>query len=208
LELTNTNEVNYFSLSNSIKNGKTICYPTETLYGLGCVIDNDEAIGKLYKIKSREKEKRFSILFKDLNMVEEFCDLNTTERDLIDNFMPGPLSILLKTKNNNSIRGSLVGLNNKINCRVSSHPFVIRLFEFLDVPIISTSANISGKENIFSFKTIYNTFHNLVDIIIDGGDIEESAGSTIIEINKDDMKLIREGDIKEKEITVFLNGRN
>ncbi len=208
MELTNTNEVNYFSLSNSIKNGKTICYPTETLYGLGCVIDNDEAIGKLYKIKSREKEKRFSILFKDLNMVEEFCDLNTTERDLIDNFMPGPLSILLKTKNNNSIRGSLVGLNNKINCRVSSHPFVIRLFEFLDVPIISTSANISGKENIFSFKTIYNTFHNLVDIIIDGGDIEESAGSTIIEINKDDMKLIREGDIKEKEITVFLNGRN
>lgn len=208
MELTNTNQVNYFSLSNSIKNGKTICYPTETLYGLGCVIDNDEAIGKLYKIKSREKEKRFSILFKDLNMVEEFCDLNTTERDLIDNFMPGPLSILLKTKNNNSIRGSLVGLNNKINCRVSSHPFVIRLFEFLDVPIISTSANISGKENIFSFKTIYNTFHNLVDIIIDGGDIEESAGSTIIEINKDDMKLIREGDIKEKEITVFLNGRN
>ena len=83
-----------------------------------------------------------------------------------------------------------------------------KLFEFLDVPIISTSANISGKENIFSFKTIYNTFHNLVDIIIDGGDIEESAGSTIIEINKDDMKLIREGDIKEKEITVFLNGRN
>ena len=208
MELTNTNQVNYFSLSNSIKNGKTICYPTETLYGLGCVIDNDEAIGKLYKIKSREKEKRFSILFKDLNMVEEFCDLNTTERDLIDNFMPGPLSILLKTKNNNSIRGSLVGLNNKINCRVSSHPFVMRLFEFLDVPIISTSANISGKENIFSFKTIYNTFHNLVDIIIDGGDIEESAGSTIIEINKDDMKLIREGDIKEKEITVFLNGRN
>ena len=91
---------------------------------------------------------------------------------------------------------------------MSSHPFVIKLFEFLDVPIISTSANISGKENIFSFKTIYNTFHNLVDIIIDGGDIEESAGSTIIEINKDDMKLIREGDIKEKEITVFLNGRN
>jgi L-threonylcarbamoyladenylate synthase len=208
LELINTNQVDYCSLSNSIKNGKTICYPTETLYGLGCVIDNDEAIGKLYKIKSREKEKRFSILFKDLNMVEEFCGLNTTERDLIENFMPGPLSMLLKIKNDNSIRGSLVGLNNKINCRVSSHPFVIKLFEFLDVPIISTSANISGKENIFSFKTIYNTFHNLVDIIIDGGDIEESAGSTIIEINKDDMKLIREGDIKEKEITVFLNGRN
>ena len=208
MELINTNQVDYCSLSNSIKNGKTICYPTETLYGLGCVIDNDEAIGKLYKIKSREKGKRFSILFKDLNMVEEFCGLNTTERDLIENFMPGPLSMLLKIKNDNSIRGSLVGLNNKINCRVSSHPFVIKLFEFLDVPIISTSANISGKENIFSFKTIYNTFHNLVDIIIDGGDIEESAGSTIIEINKDDMKLIREGDIKEKEITVFLNGRN
>jgi tRNA A37 threonylcarbamoyladenosine synthetase subunit TsaC/SUA5/YrdC len=47
-----------------------------------------------------------------------------------------------------------------------------------------------------------------VDIIVDGGDINESMGSTIIEMDKNDMKLIREGDIKEKEITVFLNGRN
>ena len=208
MELINTNQVNYFSLSNSIKNGKTICYPTETLYGLGCVIDNDEAIDKLYKIKSREKEKRFSILFKDLDMVEKFCDLNTTERDLIENFMPGPLSMLLRIKNDSSIRGSLVGLNNKINCRVSSHPFVIKLFEFLDVPIISTSANISGKENIFSFKTIYNTFHDLVDIIVDNGDINKSLGSTIIEIDCDNLKVLREGDIKEKDIMVFLHGRN
>ena len=84
----------------------------------------------------------------------------------------------------------LVGLNNKINCRVSSHPFVVKLFEFLDVPIISTSANISGKENIFSFKTIYNTFHDLVDIIVDNGDINKSLGSTIIEIDCDNLKAV------------------
>ena len=99
-------------------------------------------------------------------------------------------------------------MNNKINCRVSSHPFVVKLFEFLDVPIISTSANISGKENIFSFKTIYNTFHNLVDIIVDNGDINKSLGSTIIEIDCDNLKVLREGDIKEKDIMVFLHGRN
>ncbi|MEE2975596.1 MAG: L-threonylcarbamoyladenylate synthase [Thermodesulfobacteriota bacterium] len=208
MELINTNQVNYFSLSNSIKNGKTICYPTETLYGLGCAIDNDQAIAKLYEIKSREKEKKFSILFKDIKMLETYCEFNDTEKDLILHFMPGPLSMLLTIRDKNLIKDSLIGSNNKINCRVSSHPFIINLFQHLDVPIISTSANISGEKNMFTFKKIYNTFHDLVDIIIDDGNIKSSSGSTIIELNGKEIKIIREGDIKEKDIMVFLHGRN
>ena len=61
---------------------------------------------------------------------------------------------------------------------------------------------------MFTFKKIYNTFHDLVDIIIDDGNIKSSSGSTIIELNGKEIKIIREGDIKEKDIMVFLHGRN
>jgi len=208
LQIFNSGKTDYASLAMLLKDGQIFCYPTETLYGLGCTVDNKLGLERIYKIKSREKEKKFSILFKDLEMIREFCEIGKIEEDLIMNFTPGPLSILLRTRNENLANKLLIGLNGKISCRVSSHPFVAGLFKSLNIPIVSTSANISGSKNIFSFKTIYNTFHNLVDIIVDGGDINESMGSTIIEMDKNDMKLIREGDIKEKEITVFLNGRN
>jgi len=208
LQIVDLYKTDFASLVDNIKRGKTLCYPTETIYGLGCIISNAQAIEKIYQIKSREKEKKFSILFKDIKMVKKFCKLNAIEKDLIMKFTPGPLSILLKIKNTNLVLNSLIGEDSKINCRISSHPFVINLFELLDVPIVSTSANLSRDKNIFSFKTIYSTFHNLVDIIINAGDIKESLGSTIVEIENDGIKIIREGDIKEKEIMVFLHGRN
>ena len=208
MQIFDSYKTDFASLVDNIKKGRTFCYPTETIYGLGCIISNEQAIEKIYQIKSRRKEKKFSILFKDIEMVKRFCKVGVIEKDLIMKFTPGPLSILLRIKDESSVMDSLIGENNKISCRISSHPFVAKLFESLDVPIIATSANLSGDKNIFSFKTIYNTFHNLVDIIINDGDIKESLGSTIVEIENDDIKIIREGDIKEKDITVFLHGRD
>ena len=149
-----------------IKEGSTICYPTETLYGLGCNCEDQRAIDKIYDIKKREKEKNFTLLFKDLNMLSDNCETSDSETRLINKFSPGPFSILLKVKKQSSINSKIISANKEVCCRISSHPFVIRLFEVLDTPIVSTSANLSGNNNIFLFKTIYNTFHNLVDYAI------------------------------------------
>ena len=102
----------------------------------------------------------------------------------------------------------MVSSKNEVCCRISSHPFVTSLFELLDCPIISTSANVSGNKNIFLFKTIYNTFHNLVDCMIDYGDIEKSLGSTIVKNTKNSLVIIREGDLDSKNIKEFYNGKN
>ena len=79
---------------------------------------------------------------------------------------------------------------------------------FINIPIISTSANVSGNKNIFLFKTIYNTFHNLVDSIIDYGDIEKSLGSTIVKATERELLIIRDGDLESKKIKDFYNGKS
>ena len=191
-----------------IKEGSTICYPTETLYGLGCNCEDQRAIDKIYDIKKREKEKNFTLLFKDLNMLSDNCETSDSEARLINKFSPGPFSIVLKVKKQSSINSKIISPNKEVCCRISSHPFVIRLFEVLDTPIVSTSANLSGNNNIFLFKTIYNTFHNLVDCIIDYGDINKSLGSTIVKETSSDLAIIREGDLSSSLIMDFYDGKS
>ena len=204
----NQSQVDPKKILSLIKSGSVLCYPTETLYGLGCSADNEDAIKKIYEIKKREEEKNFTLLFKDLKMIKDFCNLEYYDEELILKFSPGPFSILLQAKKSKSIDRRLVSSKNEVCCRISSHPFVTSLFELLDCPIISTSANVSGNKNIFLFKTIYNTFHNLVDCIIDYGDIKKSLGSTIVKNTKNGLIIIREGDLDSKNIKEFYNGKN
>lgn len=193
---------------NLLKDGGVFCYPTETLYGLGCLANNKKAIEKIYEIKKREKEKNFTLLFKDLNMIKNYCNPTGIDERLISEFSPGPFSILLEAKEESLINKEIISDNNEICCRISSHEFVDKLFNFGNFPIISTSANVSGNKNIFLFKTIYNTFHNLVDSIIDYGDIEESLGSTIVKATKNGLLIIRKGDLDSNRIKEFYDGKS
>ena len=203
----NKSQIDPIEIVNLLESGLVLCYPTETLYGLGCRADNKDAIKRIYEIKKREKEKNFTLLFKDLNMIKDFCNLKYLDENLILEFSPGPFSILLQAKESKSIDRRLVSSNNEVCCRISSHPFTTKLFEFLNYPIISTSANVSGNKNIFLFKTIYNTFDNLVDYIVDYGDIEKSLGSTIVRNAENGLTIIREGDLNSKKIKDFYNGK-
>ena len=208
MQVYKKSHIDYNKIAKSLNSGLTICYPTETLYGIGCLANNDQGIKEIYKIKKRDKEKNFTLLFKDFQMIQKYCNIEDIEKKLIEKFSPGPFSILLDAKKSCDIDTRVIGSNNKICCRVSPHNFVKTLFKFVDFPIISTSANISGNKNIFLFKTIYNTFHNLVDCIIDYGDISESLGSTIVTNTIEGLKIIRNGDLDSKIIKDFYNGQN
>jgi len=204
----NKSEIHFDNIVKSLKSGSTICYPTETLYGIGCIANNHEAIEKIYEIKKRDLEKNFTLLFKDFDMISKHCNIRDIERKLILHFSPGPFSILLEAKEDSIIDSRVINSNQRICCRISPHIFVKTLFKFIDFPIISTSANISGNKNIFLFKTIYNTFDNLVDCIIDYGDINESLGSTIVKDTIGDLAIIREGDLSSNLIMDFYNGKS
>jgi L-threonylcarbamoyladenylate synthase len=185
-----------------LSGGGVIIYPTETLYGLGVLALNKESIKKIFNIKSRSYGKPVPILVRDKEMLFEFVEVNQEASRLIDKFLPGPLTLVLRKRKN--LPDLISAGTGKIAVRISRHPFVRHLFDFISEPLTSTSANISGEENLFGFNEIHETFEDKVDLIVDSGNLPPSKGSTVIDLTVKPPLIVRQGDISEEVLTEFL----
>ena len=185
-----------------LNNGGIIIYPTETLYGLGALALDEESVNNIFSIKGRIHGNPIPILVRDKEMLSEYVVVTDEANRLIEKFLPGPLTLVLKEKKN--LPHFISAGTGNIAIRISRHAFVRRLFDFLSKPITSTSANISGRENLLSFDEIYETFKSKVELIVDSGNIPRSKGSTVIDLTVKPALLIREGDISGDELKRFI----
>jgi len=183
-----------------MKRGGLIIYPTETCYGIGCDATNSKAIKKIYKIKKREKKKAMTILVSNRRMIKKYVKVTKKIEKLMKNFMPGPLTIIAKKRNDNF----LVNRENTVAFRVSSNKLATNIVKNLKKPIISTSANISKESPIYNIKEIIKTFDKKVDMIIDGGNLKKIKPSTIIDMTNNE-DIIRKGPISREEILKSLS---
>ena len=143
--------------SNWLKAGKILLHPTEGLWGIGCIVDST-AINLLSNLKRRNNKKGYIILVPNLEDVRRLFQLKPKYFPTLHNIWPGPVTVIMKTKNNSL---SLVSDdNNNVAVRVSDHYHLKNLLTFLGQPMISTSANISGEQNIFDLDDIRNTFND------------------------------------------------
>jgi L-threonylcarbamoyladenylate synthase len=185
-----------------LRNGGVIIYPTETLYGLGALALNEKSVENVFIIKGRSYGKPIPILVKDKEMLIEFAEVNERASTLINKFLPGPLTLVLRKRKN--LPDLITAGTGKAAVRISRHPFVRHLFDFISEPLTSTSANISGDENLFSFDEIHKVFNGKVDLIVDSGNLPPSKGSTIVDLTVNPPLIVREGDISKEELKEFL----
>lgn len=186
-----------------LKRGGTIIYPTETLYGLGGISTSGRCYMNIFCIKNRSFTKPFPVLVRDIKMLLKYAYINDTAKILISKFWPGPLTLILESRKNIFPENPDISTNH-VGFRVSAHRFVKRLFDLIDEPIISTSANISGEENLYSFADLKAVFDNKVDLIINSGTISASKGSTIVDCTINPPKVVREGDIPKNKIYRYI----
>jgi|TARA_B100002003_G_scaffold216252_1_gene215667 L-threonylcarbamoyladenylate synthase len=179
-----------------IKDGGIIVFPTDTVYGIGCDPYNKKTISRLYEIKKRKKTKPFPILGISKTELEKIAEFNTLEEKIAEKFWPGQVTLVLKVKDE-KIRQSLC-LDKKIAVRVPNNQCVLSLLKECKL-LVGTSANISGTT---PFTDPNECSKNLTryDLLIDGGIIPSQSESTIVEIVGDDIKILREGSVPEKEI--------
>jgi L-threonylcarbamoyladenylate synthase len=152
-----------------VKDGGVIIYPTDTACGIGCRIDNAEAVERVFAIKGRDTSKATPVLFSSVEMVRQYVseipvDVQET---LMERYWPGALTIILsaqKEKVNEMIRGG----GDTIGTRIPNFPDIITLIEEVGVPIIGTSANFSGEPSIFSTKELSQELLSLVDYVLPG----------------------------------------
>ncbi len=170
-----------------------IVYPTDTLYAIGADPFDKKAVSKLYLAKKRPLDMPISIAVSNLKMMEEIAVLNDTAIRIYKNFLPGALTILLKKKGLNLFPDENVGI------RIPAHPFFKRLIEITG-PITSTSANVHGGNPTINVDTAVKQLGEKIDVYVDCGECRFKEASTIIDISKDKIKLIREGAIPFKTL--------
>jgi L-threonylcarbamoyladenylate synthase len=182
-----------------IGKGDVVVYPTETFYGLGADALDPDAVMKVVALKGRDPGNPIPLIVADRGMLADI--VSETPRAairLMDLFWPGPLTLVLPGKRD--LPAPLLNPNGGVGVRISSHPVAARLARELGRPITATSANPSGEDPARSYAEAMKYFSGTVEVILDGGGLPGTKGSTVVEVAGDSVKIIREGEISTARV--------
>ena len=182
-----------------IKRGGLVVFPTETVYGLGADATNPCAAMSVYQAKGRPSDNPLIIHIASPEDVESYAFSNSTYYLLAEHFMPGPLTIILNSKN--SIPRETRGGLETVAVRCPESPIARALIKAAGVPIAAPSANLSGSPSPTNAEHVIKDMNGRVDVIIDGGDSDFGLESTIVKIDdKNAVTLLRPGKITPEKI--------
>lgn len=193
-----TNIVNFDStnLIKAIQEGEVVAFPTETVYGLGVIYDQEHAFEKLVDVKKRRPDKPFTLMLASEDQVQLYSQVNEKTKKVISTFMPGEITILVKPMEN---LYPWVTLNSKyIGLRVSGKKEVCELISKVNKPLLVTSANISSFPACVNFSETKEVFEGKVAYIVEG-ETFSSIPSTIV-ICDEELTLVRQGSIAFEDI--------
>ncbi len=176
-----------------IRAGKLLLYPTDTIYGLGCDPFQPDALRRILELKGRASSKGLLVLVHSPAAALSLAvGVPSTFESLAARFWPGPVTFLLPAPS--GLPELLVGKGGLIGVRCPSHSFLGRLLTDLDSPLVSTSANISGKPEPHSIAELRQLFKGKVDLFLDAGQLPKRQPSSVIDLSVDPPRLVRRGE--------------
>lgn len=165
--------------------GGVVAYPTDTVYGIGCIVSDHGAIKRIYKIKQRDRSKPLLRLVSDMDMAREYFVINKEQQEYLSKYWPGPVSFLLKPHKRNEKGGVAV--------RLPKNDFLIRMIKRVGEPITSTSLNISGDEVLTDVSELEGKLDvSRIDMLVDAGPISAKPSSIVDLRDINNIKTIRE----------------
>lgn len=180
-----------------LRNDGIVAFPTETVYGLGILSTSYTNFQHLVEVKNRQPDKPFTMMISNLSQVENYVEINQIAKKIIEKFMPGPLTIIVKAKENIpeyiDYRTGFVGL------RMPKDDFVLKLIDYNNEALFVPSCNKADKAPCKNTYEVVNEFNNEIEAVIDGC-CENGVPSTIIKIDNDKVSLIRKGELSIEEI--------
>jgi len=189
----NPSEKEIKRIAKVLKDGGLVIYPTDTVYGLGCDINNTKALEKIARLKGVKLEKaNFSFVCEDLSNLSEYvAQLNSATFKILKRNLPGPYTFILPGNNN---LPSVFKKKKTVGIRVPDNKIAQMLVQYLGNPIISTS--IKDDDDVVEYTTdpelIAEKWDKLVDVVIDAG-YGDNMASTVIDLTQPEPELIRQG---------------
>jgi len=186
-----------------LRSGQVVAFPTETVYGLGVVYDNEEAFRRLVDAKHRPADKPFTLMCASVDEIEKVAVTDRRIQNIVAKLMPGPITIIVKAKSNLPVWVSLH--TGKVGLRVSELPFVREMISKVGKPLLVPSANKSSEPPALSGEEAFNIFNGEISAVV-YGPLTGQTPSTIVEIS-DTITLIRKGPISLEQILSAAEGK-
>lgn len=200
--LENTKE-NISKAAEIIKNGGLVAFPTETVYGLGADALNPEAVGKVYAAKGRPSDNPMIVHISRASDIGQLTPkLSQQIVLLIENFWPGPLTLVMKKKPN--IPGVTTGGLDTVAVRMPDNPIALELINEAGTPIAAPSANISGRPSPTKGSHVITDLDGKIDAILMGEDCRVGIESTVLDVTGKVPTILRPGILTAEDIEAVL----
>ena len=184
-----------------LNNHKVIAFPTETVFGLGVFYDDQEAYELLNKVKQRREDKPYTMMLASVNDVSKYAYINNKYQKLINKFMPGSLTILVKSKE--SVPNYVTHNTGVIGIRIPSNKEALDLLDVVKKPLLVPSANKADQKPALNENEVKTIFKDEIAVVVPGK-ISSGEPSTIIDLTGDEIKLVRKGPISLEELNRYL----
>lgn len=178
-------------------NGGIIIFPTDTAFGIGCRIDDEKAIDRLFEVRRRPHGKATPVLVSSLEMARQYVleIPDDVEEKLMKKYWPGALTIVLSAKKE-KVPSPVRGGGNTIGIRMPNNEEILSIIEKVGVPILGPSANFHGGETPYKFGDIDLKLIELVDYVVSGETGSVKKASTVIDCTVKPWKVLRKGAVE------------
>ncbi|MBN1231089.1 MAG: threonylcarbamoyl-AMP synthase [Anaerolineales bacterium] len=184
-----------------LSRGGIIAFPTDTVYGLAALADDEDGIERLYAVKGRQHTKAIALLLANPDQLDLVVESVSEEaRKIANAFWPGPITLVLSKKDHLPENLSLL---TTVGVRIPDHPVALDLLN-LSGPLAVTSANLSGKPSTVSAEEVYQQLNERIHLILDSGKTPGQIPSTVVDMVSCKPKILREGPISLDDILSVL----
>lgn len=185
-----------------LRGGGLVAFPTDTVYGLGTLAFNDDAILRLYEVKQRCRDRAIPVLISEMAQFETVSTgLSPLAKRLAEHYWPGAITLVVRK---NPVLPGSISRFNTVGVRMPDHSFALALLSAVG-PMAVTSANISDSPALSQASEVFDVLDGKVDLVIDGGTLPASVPSTIVDCSGAKPTVLRVGPITQEEIEQFIS---
>lgn len=178
-----------------LNQGGIIIFPTDTAFGIGCRIDNENAIERLFKIRKRPQTQPTPVLVSDIKTAEEYLlDLPRDVKDLMETHWPGALTVVYKCKKE-KVPALVRGGGEKLGVRMPDNEIILEIIKGTNTAILGPSANFHGEDTPYALEDLDPKIVGLVDFVVKG-ECKLKKASTVVDCTKKPWKVLRKGTLE------------
>ncbi|MGQ0606567.1 MAG: L-threonylcarbamoyladenylate synthase [Candidatus Nitrosotenuis sp.] len=188
----------------TIKSGRVVAFPTETVYGLGANALDTVSVGKIFEAKGRPSDNPLIVHISDVADIGMLADhIPSVAYDLIDRFWPGPLTLVLKKSK--IVPRIVTGGLDTVAIRMPKNKIAQALIKEARVPIAAPSANVAGRPSPTTSKHVVDDLSGRISMIIDGGSTKIGIESTVIDVSTKTPILLRPGSVTLEQLQEIID---